>query len=358
MMLPLVSIVIPIYNVDLKVLKLCINSVQRQLYKNLEIILVDDGSDKIVASYLDEISMDDKRLDVYHRNHMGVSATRNFGIQQAHGEYITFIDADDSVSQDMISFSLKYAISYKADIVLWDHTKVIKHPENYLTSNNEQSRIVLFQGSQIVDLQKNIWNIKPNEECTALKSLPLSVCKLYTSRLLKQNKLFFYDSLNIGEDTLFALEALEHTKKLVAIDKIMYFHIIHDGSLSHGYHPDALVQWSENRKAFHNYLLEGRLSMALYETYNLQVIFALKTLLINTFGHPQCRLKERELKKVLESAEFAHSLNALKWIDVKDDAASIVLLILYRLKFYGTMILLGKIRRKLIIRQASLSRRK
>ncbi len=352
-MQPLVSIIIPIYNADLAFFQSCIDSVIKQIYKNLEIILVDDGSVKEVAHYLDEIASENAQLHVYHKQHGGVSAARNLGIRQATGDYITFIDADDSIAPDMISFSIDYAITYKADIVLWDHIKIMENTEAYPEPCQVNPSITVFQADQIIELQKNIWNIRQNKECSSLKSLPLSVCKLYTSRLIKQNSLFFSDTVSIGEDTLFALEALEHTRKLVAIDKTMYFHKIHGNSLSHGYHFDALLLWSENRKVFRNYLLEGRLSSILWKAYNLQAIFAVKTLLINIFAHPECTLKGKDLKNTLESDEFAYSLSTIKWRDIKDDAGAIVILYLYKLHLYKAMILIGKIRRKQLEKQSS-----
>ena len=346
MVQPLVSIIIPIYNTDLNHLKQCIKSALKQIYENLEIILVNDGSEEALSHYLDEIASKNVRIFVYHRQHGGVSAARNWGIKMARGDYITFIDADDSISPDMISFSMNYAITCHADIVLWDHIKIKSNTKDHECSNQGNTKVTVFQADQIIELQKNIWNTEQSRECASLKSLALTVCKLYTSRLIKQNSLFFNDTVSIGEDTLFALEALEHTEKLVAVDKVMYFHKINDVSLSHGYHSDALLLWSENRKVFRNYLLEEKLTSELWKTYDLQVIFAVKTLLINTFGHPRCTLKREDLKRALESDEFAHSLSAIKWKDINNDIGAIVILFCCKLHLYKTMILLGKIRRK------------
>ncbi len=353
MIQPLVSIIIPIYNTDLTIFKQCLNSVLKQKYRNLEIILVDDGSAETISHYLDEIALKNTQLYVYHRRHGGASSARNWGIKKAKGEYITFIDADDSISPDMISFSMNYAITCKADIVLWDHVKINKNTKDLPDPCQENPKITIFQADQIVELQKSIWNTKQNKECTSLKSLPLSVCKLYTSRLLKQNSLFFSDTVSIGEDTLFALEALEHTEKLVAIDKVMYFHKIYEISLSHGYHSDALLSWSENRKVFRNYLLEGKLTSELWKAYDLQAIFAVKTLLINTFAHPKCTLKRKDLKKILAADEFAHSLSAIKWKDIKNDTGALVILFCNKLHLYKALILIGRIRRKQLEKQLS-----
>jgi len=346
MKLPLVSIIVPIYDVDLTAFELCINSILMQDYKNLEIILVDDGSNNMTVQYLDNIVLMDRRIRIYHKKHEGVSAARNWGVRESLGEYITFVDSDDTISLDMISVSVSYAIENEADIVLWQHAKIIGNADRQLKSHQKSVKCVIFRGKQIVDLQKNIWLDKKDKESTLLKSLPLSVCKLYRSQLVKQNKLYFNCSVNIGEDTLFALEALEHTEILAAIDKTMYFHRIHEGSLSHGYSQNALVNWSHNRKAFFNYLQEGRLSEELWIMYDLQVIYAVKTLLINTFAHPQCDLKRTDLKRTLNADEFSSSLGRIKWKDIKNDAGAIVILLLYKLHLYSSMIITSKMRRK------------
>ena len=98
---PLVSVIIPVYNVE-KYLRRCLNSVIDQEYKNIEIILVNDGSTdnslEIAISYKEK----DKRIKVFSQENQGLSAARNMGLDKSHGEYITFIDSDDYVSKDYV----------------------------------------------------------------------------------------------------------------------------------------------------------------------------------------------------------------------------------------------------------------
>ena len=89
----LISVIIPVYNVE-EYLAECVNSIVKQSYKNIEIILIDDGATDKSGQICDELSKRDQRIKVYHRKNEGVSATRNFGLDIASGEWIFFIDSD------------------------------------------------------------------------------------------------------------------------------------------------------------------------------------------------------------------------------------------------------------------------
>ena len=101
MMNKLVSIIIPVYNVE-KYLAECIESVLKQTYQNIEILLIDDGSPDNSGKICDEYEEKDSRVRVIHKENGGVSSARNVGLEQANGEYITFIDSDDFVSESYI----------------------------------------------------------------------------------------------------------------------------------------------------------------------------------------------------------------------------------------------------------------
>ena len=101
----LVSIIVPVYNVD-KYLERCVNSIIQQSYRNLEIILVDDGSTDNSGTICDTYKEKDDRIIVIHKENGGLSDARNAGIKIFTGEYVTFIDSDDYVSLDMISYMM------------------------------------------------------------------------------------------------------------------------------------------------------------------------------------------------------------------------------------------------------------
>ena len=100
-MLPLISIIVPVYNKK-EYIKSCIDSLLKQTYKNIEIILVNDGSTDGSNIICDEYSGYCNIVQIYHKNNAGVSSARNFGIVKAKGEYICFIDADDIVANNYV----------------------------------------------------------------------------------------------------------------------------------------------------------------------------------------------------------------------------------------------------------------
>ena len=111
----LITVVVPIYNVE-KYLPQCIESILAQDYSNLEIILVDDGSPDNCGVMIDEYAKKDKRIRIVHQQNAGLSAARNTGIKIAKGKYITFIDSDDFIDVDFISYLYQLIKEHDADV--------------------------------------------------------------------------------------------------------------------------------------------------------------------------------------------------------------------------------------------------
>lgn len=97
---PLISVIVPVYNI-MDYLPRCVHSIAEQTYDNLEIVLVDDGSTDGTGALCDELAAEDERIRVYHKENGGSSSARNLGLDKAHGEYIGFVDSDDYVDKDM-----------------------------------------------------------------------------------------------------------------------------------------------------------------------------------------------------------------------------------------------------------------
>ncbi len=98
----LISVIVPIYN-TVEYLPRCVNSIRRQTYRNLEIILVDDGSTDNSGAMAEKFALEDKRVKVFHKENGGSSSARNFGIEKASGDFIGFVDSDDFVEPKCMS---------------------------------------------------------------------------------------------------------------------------------------------------------------------------------------------------------------------------------------------------------------
>ena len=120
---PLISVIVPVYNVEIYLTK-CLESIVQQKYNNLEIILVDDGSTDNSGNICDEYASKDDRIVVIHKNNGGLSDARNRGINRAQGEYLTFIDSDDFVSDEYILYLYELILRSDADISVCGYDRV------------------------------------------------------------------------------------------------------------------------------------------------------------------------------------------------------------------------------------------
>ena len=125
---PLISIIIPVYNVE-KYFENCIKSVQNQSYRNIEIIIINDGSTDSTKELCEYYSKNDKRIIVINQKNMGVSAARNAGIKYSNGQYISFVDGDDYIDFDMYEKLVYFAQKYKSDYTItgFKYEKIENH---------------------------------------------------------------------------------------------------------------------------------------------------------------------------------------------------------------------------------------
>ncbi len=190
-----VSIIVPIYNTA-KYLDACLNSILKQTYQNLEIILIDDGSTDDTPKIIDNYAKKDKRIIVFHQKNRGQSAARNVGLSKATGDYISFIDSDDTIKP---SFVADLLAAYD------DKTTLSVCGINYKRLKNKSSEDVYIS---------SLRSRKTHESFKAYILYLLavdgrmysSVNKLYRAKIA--TKLRFDESINFAEDTKFVLDYL------------------------------------------------------------------------------------------------------------------------------------------------------
>lgn len=153
---PLISIIIPVYNVE-KYLSRCLNSVISQDYKNIEIILVNDGSTdnslKICNNYCQKYSF----IKTLSKKNEGLSSARNYGIKQAEGSFLMFVDSDDYVSQTFCSAALNSQKKYNSDIVIFDYNRVTTKSQTHFF-NHKQGIVNKKDAMQYLVSNSYAWN--------------------------------------------------------------------------------------------------------------------------------------------------------------------------------------------------------
>ncbi len=210
----LISVVIPIYNVE-KYLRRCIDSVIKQTYENLEIILVDDGSQDNCAEICDEYAINDSRIKVIHKLNGGLSDARNSGIDIASGKYITFIDSDDYVTKDYIEVLYNALKADMTDLAISSHKVIYENgtviekatgEKSILSSKEVLERILYDDG---IDL--SAW------------------AKLYKIELWNDVR---YPKGRLFEDSATTYKLIDKCDKVTIISKATYNYMIRNSSIT------------------------------------------------------------------------------------------------------------------------------
>lgn len=211
----LITIIVPIYNIE-KYIERCIESIIAQTYKNLEIILVDDGSTDQSGRICDVYAKQDKRIKVIHKENGGLSDARNAGLDIAGGEYIGFVDGDDYIDGDMYETLWKEMIDESIDIAScgmeesWGDIKHLKClSKNTVILDRVQAYAALFSRTTILG----------GTNCN----------KLFRKRVLEGLK---YKKGIQSEDIEFLYRVLDRAEKVVCIDKVKYHYVHRENSIT------------------------------------------------------------------------------------------------------------------------------
>ena len=214
---PVVSIIIPVYNAG-EYLAETLHSVRSQTYRNLEIILVDDGSTDGSGEYCDCLKEKDCRIKVFHKENGGAAEARNDALERVNGDYVAFIDSDDLVKPDYIENMARVAEKWNAQLVVCRWLSGAKYsPEEFY-----QYKTSKMPSNVYVDLNQYTW--------TGEFRHPIAWAALYSAPLAKG--ISFSRDLYVGEDTLYFAKALKNAGGLVYIDEQYYYHRYHIDSIT------------------------------------------------------------------------------------------------------------------------------
>lgn len=207
-----ISVIIPVYNAQ-EYLDVCIPSVLEQSYTDFELLLINDGSTDSSGEICDNFAVKDARVKVFHKENGGVSSARNIGLKNATGEWITFVDSDDFISENYFQPTLKF----KA--------------QDYIVLNSNQLRdnkksIFRSYESKVLELKDFLSNYRLFTDFAS----PWG--RFFKKSIIHQNEITFDERLNNGEDVLFNLEYIFHCKTVALSNLTSYNYRIIPNSLS------------------------------------------------------------------------------------------------------------------------------
>ena len=207
-----VTILIPVYNVE-AYLPQCLDSILCQTYRDLQVVLIDDGSKDNTLAVAQEYARKDSRIEVYHQENQGVATTRNNLLKKIKGDYVLFVDSDDWIEPDMVEFLVRKATDNNAEVAMCgmvvNDTPVKKEYTESLLSQEECVRAFLFHN----ELRGSLCN------------------KLVATSLL--HNVWFHCGISYGEDALFCWHFFQNAQRIVMTDRQLYHYRMNDSSISH-----------------------------------------------------------------------------------------------------------------------------
>ena len=248
-----ISVIVPIYNSEAYLNK-CIDSLINQTKKDIEIILVNDGStdasDKIIKSYKD------KRIKYYKNKNNGIGYSRNFGIDKSNSKYIMFLDSDDYLDIHACEELFKKIEKDKSDVVVSDFIKSHNGTDEIIKINDFKKTNLNKNSNILLDINLSPWN------------------KIYSSKLIKDNNIRFPEDIKY-EDVLFVLECLDKANNISKLNKALNYYIVRDNSETKTYDKkvfDILEVVKRFRSYFNNRYKEDidKLTVKILTNYTIQ----------------------------------------------------------------------------------------
>lgn len=215
----MISIIIPVYNKE-TCLRRCVDSVLNQTYRELEIILVDDGSTDNSGIICDDYADLDRRVKVIHKKNGGVSSARNVGLKNVSGEFIGFIDSDDFINENMYETLYEAIINSNSNVVMCNYNKIIDenviHVDNFFDKN-------IVSGSEFL------------ESVFRIKNMGVLWNKLFRRDMFFCNgiSLLFDESISLCEDVLLLTKMLKKEKNIYLCRDYLYNYVFNNDSLCH-----------------------------------------------------------------------------------------------------------------------------
>lgn len=220
---PKISVIIPVYNSE-RYLEKCLDSIINQTYRNLQIILIDDGSKDQSGEICDAYAVQDERITVIHQENGGVSNARNCGLNIADGDYYSFPDSDDYLETDAYEYLIQIAIKENCDIVNFEYYITYPHMEQLHIQNDIKFGMLSKNQSHI--------QIMSNE--------PFSWNKLYRKETIGDT--LFRTDIFRGEDTLFAQTVTCNAQKIWFDKRALYHYVQSEQSACRGpFRPSQLT---------------------------------------------------------------------------------------------------------------------
>ena len=276
---PLISVIVPVYNTE-KLLKKCVDSILVQTYKNFELFLVDDGSTDSCPTICDEYALADSRVKTIHKKNEGQGVARNMALDVASGAYISFIDSDDWVVQEMLEKLLNAAETHRADIAICG--------------------LAVFNGLRLAD-NSYFKDIKVYDNHSLMKDY-ISTPYIHTGPCNKLFRRFLFDTIRFPnirarEDAYIMHELLGQCKTGVHVGECLYIQFVRQGSTELSKFSLNKLVLLECAKRLQQYILENYPDLYEYVAlkYANEIVYVMGEI-VNSFSYKKHKNDYKQLK--------------------------------------------------------------
>ena len=338
-----ISVIIPVYNTEEKYLRQCMDSLITQDYKNLEIILVDDGSVNSAGEICDQYEKQDDRIRVIHQTNQGISAARNKALEIITGEWVAFVDSDDWLEKKAFSTIMGYVKNRIPDMVVWNLYK--NYPSEEKVCDSYKASFYTEEKDKIENIRLRLlrtFAVQSKEINIAAIIYPF--CHLYRRKLIEKYGVKFDTEFKQGEDKLFNYQYCEHIQSILYLNLPLYHYRQHNMSIGHRFYSEHVENTARILKKYYEIEPKIKTDKRYRDAYNIRVAYYAWWLIRMYYLHRDNPEKEplKQFKKMICLNPYAKSIKALDVSEMKCSLTKIRLKLLkrhmYRLLFWDAKI--------------------
>ena len=333
-----ISVVVPVYKVPFEYLDQCIESIVSQTYRDIDIIIVDDGSPEEWKDKCDSFLVLDSRIRVFHKKNGGLSDARNYGLEKAESEWITFVDGDDWIDSDFFESFIKRIEGRTNLSDIYFYSGYRNYPGREEIKNPHFSDGALFTSAkEREELQTKCFTTHVMKGGNVKGITISSGCmKIYNVEFLKSNNLLF-PIVPYDEDSLFYLDSLEKASSIEYVSKAVYHYRFTEGSIVNKYRPNAIQEQEKYLGYIFDFAKKNNKSKEFVDKIYMRVMTSMLLMIKNYFfnsENPEPFItRQRKCTKCFKQEPYCTAMKRLKISDLRRNAQ--IKLVLLRLHLFA-----------------------
>lgn len=309
-----VSVIIPVYKVE-KYLRQCVDSVLHQTYKNLEVILVDDGSPDQCPQICNEYALSDNRVCVIHQPNGGLSEARKSGIHLATSDYLMIVDGDDWLENTAIEQCVKAVCDHDhVDCVIFSYVR--EYPQRSLIAHVLDESAYFGREEAEDRIHRRLFGLVDDEfrHPERLEGIGSCCMKLYRADIARKGRFFDTKEVGSSEDTLFNIFALYDCQNVVYIDEPLYHYRKAGNSITSTFRPTLIHQWNRLFDIMEESLSSMKVSERYRQALDGRIALSILGIGTNEMGNRESSFfqKVKLIRKYISSERYQHAVRSIR----------------------------------------------